>query len=513
MGELTSKNKTLIKENQELEAKVVQLASSYAAETSNKESKLEKLKQKLSESGNASSQQLRDLQLKLLETEKLLAAETAKYNQSEREIEECLEEMERMRKGHESDAIELYNVKQSKEEQDKKMQELATNYGQEAQESHRLRKQVEALVTKGQDASQQLQDLQQKLTATEKKLVAELQDLKQKLSETESRLAEESAKYQQSEKEIEECLEEMEKGRKEHDKDFMELDRVQKALKAAEADRKALKEQVDKLQRTLQEHDMDKDHSTLRTDMQKLREQITKTSIENSNLRANEVRSKEKYELAVKRHEHEVGWERDQVKRLKDENRRLMLDRGSVRGGGGAGERNGGNRMDSSYEAPPKRTPLQNVNVQSHQSGNNSVATPVSATPVATPGTQLSPNSKFDENCSAYRDKMATLEKGRWRDGGSGLMKEDALDLAKWRVNRLERQLKDEMKAKTKLANEKDIYFKAGGKWKTAFFNLGHKAAKATDPCQDCKPKVRSLIGEYEALSSSVNSAADNGAH
>merc|ERR1712029_115724 len=174
MGELTSKNKTLIKENQELEAKVVQLASSYAAETSNKESKLEKLKQKLSESGNASSQQLRDLQLKLLETEKLLAAETAKYNQSEKEIEECLEEMERMRKGYEGDAVELFNVKQSKEEQDKKMQELATNYGQEAQECHRLRKQVESLVKKSEDASQQLQDVQQKQSDMETNLASQI---------------------------------------------------------------------------------------------------------------------------------------------------------------------------------------------------------------------------------------------------------------------------------------------------------------------------------------------------
>ena len=34
---------------------------------------------------------------------------------------------------------------------------------------------------------------------------------------------------------------------------------------------------------------MDKDHGTLRVEMQNLREQITKTSIENSSLRANEV--------------------------------------------------------------------------------------------------------------------------------------------------------------------------------------------------------------------------------
>merc|ERR1712111_195274 len=102
--EMSTKNQTIIAENERLVAKMAQMTSSYAAENSSKESKLRELKQKL------------------LETGKQLEAATANHNQSEKEIEECLEEMERMRKGYEGDAVELFNVKQSKEEQDKKMQ-------------------------------------------------------------------------------------------------------------------------------------------------------------------------------------------------------------------------------------------------------------------------------------------------------------------------------------------------------------------------------------------------------
>ena len=60
-----------------------------------------------------------------------------------------------------------------------------------------------------------------------------------------------------------------------------------------------------------------------------------------------QVRSKDKYDLAVKRHEQEVSWERDQVKRLKDENRRLMIDQRNA--AVSSGFRNKAS-LDSSYQ-------------------------------------------------------------------------------------------------------------------------------------------------------------------
>ena len=112
----------------------------------------------------------------------------------------------------------------------------------------------------------------------------------------------------------------MEKMRGRHEKDFCELHRVKPRLEeleaqlsCAELENTNLLSKLEDLKRKISEQgsytclslalgifsfyfdffvsspDMDKDHGTLRVEIHNLREQITKTSIENSSLRANEV--------------------------------------------------------------------------------------------------------------------------------------------------------------------------------------------------------------------------------
>ena len=63
-------------------------------------------------------------------------------------------------------------------------------------------------------------------------------------------------------------------------------------------------------------------------------------------------------------------------------------------------------------------------------------------------------------------------------------MKEDALDLAKGRVYKLEKDLKEEMKKSLKESQAKDFYRVRGGQWKSSFMELservGRKACKVT---------------------------------
>ena len=68
-----------------------------------------------------------------------------KYERSEKDVEECLEEMEHMRKFHEKDALELDAVRKAKEEVEARLQKLATDYANESQQSHRLQKEVKSL--------------------------------------------------------------------------------------------------------------------------------------------------------------------------------------------------------------------------------------------------------------------------------------------------------------------------------------------------------------------------------
>ena len=61
------------------------------------------------------------------------------------------------------------------------------------------------------------------------------------------------------------------------------------------------------------EKEVDKDREELLAALKKAREQTTQTAIENSSLRANQVRAKEQFNNHVKRLETDVNYEREQV--------------------------------------------------------------------------------------------------------------------------------------------------------------------------------------------------------
>ena len=86
---------------------------------------------------------------------------------------------------------------------------------------------------------------------------------------------------------------------------------------------------------------------------------------------------------------------------------------------------------------------------------------------------------------------MFRIIAGSWRGGGSGMMKEDALNLAKMRVSKLERQVRDEIDAKKKLTCQVQDLFKGASKWKSAFMEVSDRATKAA--CTECQPKVQKL--------------------
>ena len=61
----------------------------------------------------------------------------------------------------------------------------------------------------------------------------------------------------------------------------------------------------------ISEKELDKDREELLAALKKAREQTTKTSIENSSLRANQVRAKEQFNNHVRRLDTDVNFERD----------------------------------------------------------------------------------------------------------------------------------------------------------------------------------------------------------
>ena len=75
-------------------------------------------------------------------------------------------------------------------------------------------------------------------------------------------------------------------------------------------------------------------------------------------------------------------------------------------------------------------------------------------------------------------------------------MKEDALDLAKGRVYKLEKQLKDEMKKSLKESQAKEFYLTKGGQWKSKFMELSDRVGRRA-----CK--VRLLLFFLEKLKTS----------
>jgi len=83
---------------------------------------------------------------------------------------------------------------------------------------------------------------------------------------------------------------------------------------------------------------------------------------------------------------------------------------------------------------------------------------------------------------------MQIFEKGSWHGAGSGIMKEDALELAKRRVHTLEKEVAQWQKKEEQLRNERNTYYKSGGIWKTSFKQLEYQVAKRG--CQDCKKLI-----------------------
>merc|ERR1719204_1097986 len=381
-----------------------------------------------------------------------------KYERSEKDVEECLEEMEHMRKFHEKDALELDAVRKAKEEVEARLHKLATDYANESQQSHRLKKEVKSL----------------------EQQVAKLSDqLDQMVSTSASKTSRIKGMSQES-------------------------DNLKSKIDQLNNDKKSLGHQIETLKQEIAEKEVDKDREELLAALKKSREQTTQTAIENSSLRANQVRAKEQFNNHVKRLETDVNYEREQVKKLKDENRRLMHATSENTGARGGGNQPG---LDASYVGPQhhshKRPPLQSVNQQQHppvpntpcQTPQPSETSAAKATPAST--ADMTPRSRLDENSAAFKEKLAKFEKGHWRDGGSGWMKEDALDLAKGRVYKLDLQLKEEMKKSLKESQAKDFYRARGGQWKSSFMELSDRVGRKA--CKDCHPRVSKLVEQVKA--------------
>merc|ERR1719495_541382 len=103
-----------------------------------------------------------------------------------------------------------------------------------------------------------------------------------------------------------------------------ESDNLKSKIDQLNNDKKSLSHQIETLKQEIAEKEVDKGREELLAALKKAREQTTQTAIENSSLRANQVRAKEHFNNHVKRLETDVNFEREQVKKLKDENRRLM---------------------------------------------------------------------------------------------------------------------------------------------------------------------------------------------
>jgi len=89
-----------------------------------------------------------------------------------------------------------------------------------------------------------------------------------------------------------------------------------------------------------------------------------------------------------------------------------------------------------------------------------------------------------------YEIAMTKFETGSWNGAGSGIIKEGALDTAKYRIQQLEKELSTREKIEKQLRHERDTYFANGGKWKTCFKQLEYKIVKRG--CSNCKTFVPS---------------------
>jgi len=126
----------------------------------------------------------------------------------------------------------------------------------------------------------------------------------------------------------------------------------------------------------------------------------------------------------------------------------------------------------------------------------------------------LSENEKMSQEVSEFKEKMDSIEKkssepkakvsskdmyeiamkkfetGSWNGAGSGIIKEGALDTAKYRIQQLEKEVATRETIEKQLRHERDTYFVNGGKWKTSFKQLEYKIVKRG--CSNCKTFVPS---------------------
>ena len=188
------------------------------------------------------------------------------------------------------------------------------------------------------------------------------------------------------------------------------------------------------------------------------------------------------------------------MKRLKDEIRRLTNYASDLNVRARASAASSDAALESSFiGGSGNRAPLQAVNRNSLNQDNVQPKSYSNLDKLNTENDETKPKLTSKE---IYINTMAKLEKGKWQGAGSGIMKEDALDFAKHRVIVLEKDLAksdkeiekrdkeiaQREKIERQIRHEREVYYKAGGEWKTKFKQLEYKVAKKG--CMDCRQFV-----------------------
>ena len=226
--------------------------------------------------------------------------------------------------------------------------------------------------------------------------------------------------------------------------------------------------------------------------IKKLRKDLCQKEIENASLRADQIRLQGQKDELVRKLTADADFEKGEVKRLKDEIRRLT-NRASDP------DNRSRNRKDSKHVASTvaalessfmgsgnagHREPLQTITKQAMDNEKNKDK----SAPKPTSGVESNENDPQKPKLTSrekYNQAMQIFEKGSWQGAGSGIMKEDALETAKHRVHILEKEIAQRQKIEQQLRHERETYFEAGGKWKTSFKQLEYKISKRG--CTSCK--------------------------
>ena len=237
------------------------------------------------------------------------------------------------------------------------------------------------------------------------------------------------------------------------------------------------------------------DNQPLKELIKQLRKDLCQKEVENASLRADQIRLQGQKDEMVKKLSKDADFEKSQVKRLKDEIRRLT-SRTSDHDGRSRSHKESTcvassvAALESSFmgAAGSFRAPLHTVNQNLVENAlNKESVRSQSASSLEKLDSENEPKSKYSSK-EKYSNAMQILENVSWKGAGSGIMKEDALDLAKHRVLVLEKELAQRQKIEQQVRHERDTYYESGGKWKTAFKQLEYKVAKRG--CPECKDIV-----------------------